>query len=808
MNKEKRLARDMESDDTEAQISDDTEYESEPTNKRDTLNRTEQTENISSLTESDNDDNDVTEINGINGEEIVNEIEENKENEKEKNVNENEEKYHGDIEGDNNDTIELNTDQNELKDKNRVSTNQTIKLLTPRSKTKKDMAELALEENLIGPSKIIRKKINLVRKRLLTANTLSSEVRPMVRMKKTKNIRQPWKGNSSKYRCSSALSKLLGVGRKKITTLGIARKTKDNRIKKEAVARFLIREDNSSLMPGKKDTKTENSQQQQKHVLTDYMKNLFQKFRFENPEMKLSRSLFYSMRPANIVSANFASRRSCLCSRHQNLALKLRALIAAGVKCSKNPDEAIKKKVDLIQQTAGLEKQEFTYKVWKKVQEGDKYRHREVEEVKEKLLFLNEFENQLDDFEEHVKRVKHQYEELRKLRENLAPGNVVVWMDFAENYICSSFEEVQSAYWNASMVSLHTMVVYYRNAENETDNGVQCYVAVSGVLSHNAISVYTILSKLIPELKTLVPNLKQIHYLTDSPTSQYRNKTIFRFISTHKEEYDIEARWNYLESGHGKGPCDGLGASIKRSADNAIKHGKANIQNAADFYQYATKTTEEGSKVKYMMYTQEDYDEAKSILDTKPQIQAIPGTFKIHYVVAVGKMEIQTRHVSCYCENCIEDITQATCEGYTKHKLTVIKKNSERQNRPVDVSTNSNVEIEHEKDDNEHISVTENELAKENDWVAAIYEGKWYVGQVKEIDPDDGEYFIDFFEHAGRVPNRYQEEKRSDVWIQPQKIIKVLSGPPTKIGSRGRSLKIPDIEFNTIDNIFIRRGQK
>ncbi|WAR07281.1 LOW QUALITY PROTEIN: hypothetical protein MAR_017239 [Mya arenaria] len=31
------------------------------------------------------------------------------------------------------------------------------------------------------------------------------------------------------------------------------------------------------------------------------------------------------------------------------------------------------------------------------------------------------------------------------------------------------------------------------------------------------------------------------------------------------------ARWNYFEVGHGKGPCDGLGGTVKRMADDAIK---------------------------------------------------------------------------------------------------------------------------------------------------------------------------------------------------------------------------------------------
>jgi hypothetical protein len=95
-----------------------------------------------------------------------------------------------------------------------------------------------------------------------------------------------------------------------------------------------------------------------------------------------------------------------------------------------------------------LKDKEITFKQWKKVQDGEKYRHKKVQKVREKAVYLTEFESELDQFEEHVGRVKHQYEELRKLRENLPKGDVVVWMALAENYICSSFEEVQSAYWN------------------------------------------------------------------------------------------------------------------------------------------------------------------------------------------------------------------------------------------------------------------------------------------------------------------------------------------------------------------------
>ena len=125
------------------------------------------------------------------------------------------------------------------------------------------------------------------------------------------------------------------------------------------------------------------------------------------------------------------------------------------------------------------------------------------------------------------------------------------------------------------------MVVYFPSGMSKS---IQSYVAVSDVMFHNASAVYAILLKLIPQLKEECKDLKTIHYLTDSPTSQYRNRTIFQFIAQHQDEFSIDARSNYLESGHGKGPCDGLGASVKRSAGDAVKHGKCSIQNANDFF--------------------------------------------------------------------------------------------------------------------------------------------------------------------------------------------------------------------------------
>ena len=353
----------------------------------------------------------------------------------------------------------------------------------------------------------------------------------------------------------------------------------------------------------------------QKHVLNDNMMNLYEKYKFENPGIKMSRTCFYKLKPYHAILADFANRCTCLCIRHQNMSLKIKALCNLGLRLSKNPDVIIKAHEtngEILAMIDSLEITSVKYFNWKRVDDGNKMRYKEVEKNVGKQAFIEQFDKELSEFRQHAKRVTVQYNEMRRLRESLSENEMVVWMDFAENYSCVSLEEIQSAYWNATAISLHTMVVYSNSNGNSTR--VQSYVAVSDVMSHNASSVYTILKKLGSLLKKEHPNLQAIHYLSDSPTSQYRNKTMFQFVSMHEEEFAIKAWWSYLESGHGTGLCDGLGASVKRSADNAVKQGKASIQSAADVLKWADSAMESGSKVRYMRYTQDDYDISDKLL--------------------------------------------------------------------------------------------------------------------------------------------------------------------------------------------------
>lgn len=365
-------------------------------------------------------------------------------------------------------------------------------------------------------------------------------------------------------------------------------------------------------------------------------------------------------------------------------------------------------------------------------------------------------------------------------------------MDFAENYTCASMEEVQSAYWNASMVSLHTMVAYFPG--DRAPRNLQSYVAVSDVISHNATAVYAILKKIIPIIKEDYPVTKKIHYLTDSPTSRYRNKTIFQVLVDHETDFGMQAQWNYLESGHGKGPCDGLGASVKRAADMAIKQGKATIQDGKDFYNWTTK--ESGSKVKFTYYSQQDYDEAKTILESKQKCQAVSGTFKLHAVVPVDSVSIAVRDTSCYCSTCIKDVLNG-CHGWKVNRL-IKPVNEQDSEHPENTSKAKETETTKLVQANEPVC----SIPEIGVFVAAVYAREWYIGKVTEVDEEEQEVQINFMTKAGKYGDTYKwPSEKDEIWIQSTHILMEIS-PPNPVGKTSRFFRIEKEVEEAISNKF------
>ena len=50
---------------------------------------------------------------------------------------------------------------------------------------------------------------------------------------------------------------------------------------------------------------------------------------------------------------------------------------------------------------------------------------------------------------------------------------------------------------------------------------------------------------------------------------QYKNCKNFLNLCHHESDFGLDAEWNFFATSHGKGPCDGVGGTVKRLAARA-----------------------------------------------------------------------------------------------------------------------------------------------------------------------------------------------------------------------------------------------
>jgi len=90
---------------------------------------------------------------------------------------------------------------------------------------------------------------------------------------------------------------------------------------------------------------------------------------------------------------------------------------------------------------------------------------------------------------------------------------------------------------------------------------------------HDPTAIWEYLKTFLAHLNQEFPAVKTLHvFFTDGPVTKYRQKKNFYLFSTLLQNYSF-LTWNFWEASHGKGPADGIGAALKRSADKLIREG-------------------------------------------------------------------------------------------------------------------------------------------------------------------------------------------------------------------------------------------
>ena len=114
--------------------------------------------------------------------------------------------------------------------------------------------------------------------------------------------------------------------------------------------------------------------------------------------------------------------------------------------------------------------------------------------------------------------------------------------------------------------------------------------------------------------------------------AQYKNKPNFYQLSQMKERYGVACEWHFFETGHGKGPCDGAGGTLKRGAARAALIGKT-ITNASQLYDWAVSALH---SIRPIYISKDEITARRSALQKEGdavKLKTMPCTQKMHHVV-------------------------------------------------------------------------------------------------------------------------------------------------------------------------------
>ena len=221
----------------------------------------------------------------------------------------------------------------------------------------------------------------------------------------------------------------------------------------------------------------------------------------------------------------------------------------------------------------------------------------------------------------------------------------IVICDFSENYAFIIQNSVQGIHWNNDQVTIHPFSIYYKDDDNELK--LKSFVSMSECLRHDTIAVHLFQRQLVDYIKSNLQGINKIIYFSDGASGQYKNKKNFINLTHHEQDLKIAAEWHFFPTSHGKGPCDGIGGTLKRLAARASLQRVNNpIRTPRELFTWATEAL---PNVTCHYSTNAEYEEEEKRLSPRFQKAiTIKGTLKYHCMIPVSLQELEAKQFSLY----------------------------------------------------------------------------------------------------------------------------------------------------------------
>ena len=159
--------------------------------------------------------------------------------------------------------------------------------------------------------------------------------------------------------------------------------------------------------------------------------------------------------------------------------------------------------------------------------------------------FVELVATKFDNLTAHSYIAKSQAQYLKTRKESIDDQTAIVPGDFSENFSFVVQDEVQGYHWNKEQCTLHSVVVYTKN-QDDLEIKAQCFCFISDDLNHDTGFVYALQTILTKHLKERFPQVNFLEYFSDGCSGQYKNYKNFFNLTYHKQDFNLNASWNFF----------------------------------------------------------------------------------------------------------------------------------------------------------------------------------------------------------------------------------------------------------------------
>lgn len=159
-----------------------------------------------------------------------------------------------------------------------------------------------------------------------------------------------------------------------------------------------------------------------------------------------------------------------------------------------------------------LSNNQYELHQWESVLENNIRKEKKLPKLYSIESLINLFNEQIILMAKHMFNINNQFKKSYLLKNNLTKNQIIIHIDFSENYQLKVYSEPQAASFGSSksQVSLRTGMMYVKS-NDETPFKIP-FATLSPCLNHNSTTIWTLLLKPLEFVKSNYPAVKMIHF--------------------------------------------------------------------------------------------------------------------------------------------------------------------------------------------------------------------------------------------------------------------------------------------------------